>query len=214
MIIAPAILAKDFAAFSYELKRIEEANVFAYVHIDVMDGRFVSHTSFPEREEIMALNSKIPFELHLMVENPLKELNRWREISNVFRVVFHVESNDNPQECIHKIRSNNWEVGLALNPQTPLLTVEPFFPYTNVLQFMTVEPGAQGGQFVNEVENKIRSFTKLAQRPMCSVDGGVSEKTLPKLKDWGVEIAVGGSVFKESQNVKNTWEELMRVENI
>lgn len=201
MIIAPAILAKDFSTFSSELKRIEEANIFPYLHIDVMDGKFVPSTSFPERKEILALNSKIPFELHLMVENPLEELAGWQQIPNVFRVVFHVESSDNTEQCIHKIQRNNWEVGLALSPETPLLTAEPFFGYSNVLQFMTVKPGAQGGQFVDKVESKIRSFTKLAQRPICSVDGGVNEKTLPKLKNWGVEIAVVGSALMKAEDI-------------
>lgn len=206
MNIIPAILATNFEEFKTIFQRVEHLG--EYVHIDVMDGVFVKNTSFQDIKNINNLATATKFELHLMVEHPIEEMKRWVDIKNVFRVLFHIEALDSPEECIEYAKSHSWEKGLVLNPQTPLYRAESYFPLIDVLQFMTVEPGLQGQPFLPEVGEKIRSFTQLSPRPVCSVDGSVNKETIGVLKSWGVEIFNVGSALTTVENAKQVYQEL------
>lgn len=209
--IAPAILVATFDEF---VKNVEKINsIFSYAQIDVMDGKFVPAKSFPEIEKINAVPANLKWEVHLMAQEPLAEMKKWAGVKNVFRVLFHIESTSDPLECIAFAKKNDWQVGLVLNPETPLTTAMPYLNKLDVVMFMTVVPGKQGNPFVPEVGEKIKEFVALKNRPLCAVDGAVSITTIPLLKNWGVEIFNVGSALMKASDIKLAYAELQTMLN-
>jgi len=204
--IAPAILVNNFEDFSKQVKKVE--NLFDYAQIDVMDGIFVPNKSFTEIEKINGLKTNLKFELHLLVEHPLDELKKWKEIKNVFRILFPIECKDDPEDVIKFCRQNGWEAGVVLNPETLLTAAEPYYKLVDIVMFMTVYPGRQGAPFLPEVGEKIRKFTKLKKRPLCAVDGGINKQNISQVQSWGVEIFSVGSALTMSEDIKKSLKEL------
>ena len=154
--ITLTILTQTFDEF---VRQAKIASTFLpYIQIDVMDGKFVPTLSFPERDEINDLDVNLKYELHLMVADPVAEMRTWQGVESVFRVLFHFESTTDPLRPISFARKEGWEVGMVINPDTPLSVVEPFLDQIDVLQFMTVYPGAQGAPFEPKVLDKVREF--------------------------------------------------------
>lgn len=181
------------------------------IQIDVMDGKFVSGQSFVEVGWLKDLQINAGLELHLMVEDPIKEMEKWSEIKNIKRVIFHIESEGKPDEWINFARGKCWQVGIALNPATELDAVRPWLEKINLVLFMTVVPGRQGAPFVTEVMEKIKEFVKLENRPLCAVDGGVNKDTIGELKKIGVEVFGVGSALAKSPDVARTYKELLNL---
>ena len=216
--IVPALLATTFEEFQTQFNKVQS---FApYLHIDVMDGKFVPNTSFQEIDRLKELKTDLRFELHLMVNDPIGEMRKWQTIENVFRVLFHIEAPTDPLRTLTFMKKEGWERGMVLNPETPLNTVEKFLDKLDVLQFMTVHPGRQGAPFQKEILFKIEQFiksrdsldefTELRQTPapLCAADGAVNKDTIPQLRKAGVEIFNVGSALTQSENVLKTYEEL------
>ncbi len=208
-LLIPTILTNTFDEFSRQVDLVK--SLVPYVQIDVMDGEFVLNRSFPDIEKINELETDLPWELHLMVNHPLLEMQKWMTIKNVQRAIFPIESLDNPTECIAYARGQCWQVGMVLNPETPLSAIESYLSKLDVVLFMTVVPGKQGNPFVTEVGEKIKAFTALKKRPLCAVDGAVSTTTIPLLNSWGVEIFNVGSALMKTEDVKKAYEELSRL---
>lgn len=207
--IVPAVLETTFTGFSERVKTLEP--LFSYIHIDVMDGQFVTAKSFSEIEKVTELKTSLKFELHLMVNRPIAEMERWAKVRNVFRVIFHAECEDSLALCIAEAKLHGWEAGIALNPETPLEAVDSFFEDVAVIQCMTVQPGRQGAPLVPSVLKKIREFTALTERPLCAVDGGVNGDTILEFKNAGVDIVNVGSALTLAPNVGNAYQELKNI---
>lgn len=233
-IITLTILTNTFAEFE---RQVRIASTFLpYIQIDVMDGKFVPGTSFTDIEKINSLDLPLKYELHLMVADPVAEMRKWQPIEQVFRVLFHYEAAAaDPLRPISFARKEGWDVGMVINPDTPLSAVEPYLDKIDVLQFMTVYPGQQGAPFVPKVLEKIKTFTKRdrplapafvkagglapstpqrggqggVSRPLCAVDGAVNKDTIQQLKDAGVEIFNVGSAFTKAPDMKLAYEELL-----
>lgn len=192
------ILTVNFEEFKQQARN---AAAFSdYLQIDVMDGQFVKNTSFTERAEINKLDLPLKYELHLMVTDPVKEMRTWQNVKNVFRVLFPVET-QNPAESIAFARQAGWQVGLTLNPETPLSAAEPYLKNVDVIQFMTVHPGQQGAPFEKSVLEKIKLLAAQDNHPAIAVDGGVNPDTLMILKEAGVEIFNVGSFFTKAPDM-------------
>lgn len=206
-IIAPAVLAHTFSEFETQVKKID-IGLFQYMHVDVMDGKFVPHTSFGELEQIAELPIELPIELHFMVEDPLAELEKWSAVSGVFRAIFHVESPHNLEAAMALAEDTDLGVGLAINPDTSLTKLIPYLDRIDLVQFMTVHPGAQGAQFQEKVLQKIAEFNNSREGILMSVDGAVSAQTIPLLTEHGVDIFNVGSAFMHSPDVTKTYQTL------
>lgn len=206
-VIAPAILAHDFSEFESHITRVD-TGFFPYVHIDVMDGLFVPHTSFKEIDKINELSPEIPFELHLMVNDPLAELEKWAEIGNVFRTIFHVESPDNLDIALSFAEDTEMSVGLALNPKTSLASLRNYLHRIDLVQFMTVEPGAQGSPFIDAVKEKIKIFTTDREGVLVGVDGAVNAGNIKELRDLGVDIFTVGSALVNAFDIEKAYNDL------
>ncbi len=212
MNITPAILVSTYSELEKQLKKIEP--FFEKVQLDIMDGVFVDNKSFNYNEErslseyFKKLNIETKIELHLMVKNPLQEIEKWKDVENVFRVIFHIESDDRPNEVIIKIINSGWQVGMSINPDTELDKIMPYLNNIEVLQFMTVIPGNQENPFVEKVGEKIQKISKQENGPLISVDGGVNENNILLIKSWGVDIFNIGAVLMKSENIKETRDKL------
>ncbi len=188
--IVLTILANEFSAFAAQAK--QAANFADYVQIDVMDGEFVDNLSFPERQE----------------------LDKWQGVENVFRAIFHIESSDNPQAVIEKIKKIGYSAGIAINPDTPLQKILPFLNQIDVVLFMTVVPGRQGNPFRPDVGEKIEMLKQVQHDnkkwPTIAVDGAINENTISEIKSWGVEIFNVGSALTRAPNMKVAYNSLLK----
>lgn len=211
MSIVPAILTTTFDEFKRQALRLE--GIFDLAQIDVMDGQFVLNTSFPDVDKINDLNLKLNWELHLMVTHPLQELEKWAEVKNIQRVIFHIESSDNPTQVIAAIRGKCYQVGLAINPETPLSAIEPYVNQVDEVLFMTVHPGQQGAKFLPEVGTKIQQFNNLTinNHPLIAVDGGINAGNIALVKSWGVDVFGVGSAISKSLDIQQTYQSLNKL---
>jgi ribulose-phosphate 3-epimerase len=207
MQIVPSILVPTFAEFSEQAKRLSP--VFPLLQIDVMDGEFVDNKSFDEVGDVKNIENLPDLELHLMVRHPLEEMEKWSNVKNIKKIIFHIESSDDPLAVINAIHGRCAQTGIALNPETPLGNVLPYADRVNEILFMTVHPGHQGAAFVPEVKNKILEFAKLENRPLCAVDGGINENNIAEVKSWGVDVFCVGSALTKTDNPQKTLDNLL-----
>ncbi|MFH1790206.1 MAG: hypothetical protein ABH832_04040 [bacterium] len=214
MKISPAILVSTYDELEKQLNSVK--NIFEYAQLDIMDGKFVSNKSFNYNEPEIDLNkffnkrlpSNLKLELHLMVADPLTELKRWKKVKNIFRVIFHIESSKNPNEIIKNIKNNKWQVGIALNPKTPIESIAPFLKKLDVVLFMTVIPGKQGGKFIKKTSKKIQQLSKMPNAPTIAVDGAITKNNIQEVKKWGVEIFNIGGALMSTKNIKKALKEI------
>ncbi len=207
--IIPAILVKTFAEFAEQAKKLSFSPI---IQIDVMDGQFVPNKSFEEIEKINGLNLKNEWELHLMVEHPIAELQKWKKVKNVSRVIFHFECQDDIAETIDTIKKNGFDAGLAINPDTAVEKIHPFLKDLEVVLFMTVYPGRQGAPFVPQVEKHIKKLNKILSernyRPQLAVDGAIKKENIQMVKKWGIHNFCVGSAIIGAADPKEAFNQL------
>jgi len=210
--IIPAILEKTFNGFEEQINKLPFSSI---IQIDVMDGEFVDNKSFEEIEKIDNLKLSHEWELHLMVNHPLQAIDKWKKIKNIKRVIFHIESEDHPQEVIKKIKENHWQVGIAINPETDNSEVLPYISQIDEVLFMTVHPGQQGASFLPEMKEKIMTMKKLLETKNADViiaaDGAIKKNNIQEIKNWGVENFCIGSAVTLAPNPKEAYEELLKL---
>ena len=165
------------------------------IQLDIADGIFVANKTWAD-PKVVAACAQTEIELHLMVQNPLEELLRWREIPLIKRVHFHFESmSENIDNTILAIREAGYEVGIALRPETSIDVLEPYINDIDAVLFLSVEPGAQGREFQSTVLEKIKEFRTRGYNHFVEIDGGVNEITLPKIIAAGVDAVCPGSAI-------------------
>ena len=207
MLIAPSILSSDFSKLEEEIKAVEKAGA-DLLHLDVMDGHFVPNITFgaPVIKSIRKC-TKLPFDVHLMIENPEKYIDDFLS-SGADILTFHIESTEKVLENISKIKKSGKKVGISLKPKTDLNEILPFLDKIDVVLVMSVEPGFSGQKFIPYTVEKIKKLRKVMDERNLSttieVDGGINPETVNIVKEAGAEICVAGdSVFK-SQNYTNS----------
>lgn len=193
--IIPGILEISFE----EAKRKAElvGKYTKIIQIDIADGRLVNGKTFLDVEKIDSIDTKADIELHLMVKNPLDYLK-----TKAKKVVVHVEA-QNIVAFINESKNKGFEVGLALNPDTPIEAIEPFLQNLSYVQFMTVVPGAQGRKFEKKVLKKIVLFKKKYPKIKVQTDGGTGKKHLEYVLRTGVDdIVIGSTIFDSEDPIK------------
>lgn len=197
-IIGPSVLSADFLRYGEELVAVTDAGA-DYIHFDVMDGAFVPNISigFPILEATMRA-ATIPVDVHLMIENP----DRWAPefaSKGVDQVTFHPEATYHVHRVITSINDTGAKAGLAINPATPLVSVEEMVPFISNLLVMTINPGFGGQQLIPQMREKVRRARQMidAINPECrlQVDGGVDRDTIRSLQVVGADSFVAGSAI-------------------
>jgi ribulose-phosphate 3-epimerase len=179
------------------------------IQIDIMDGKFVPNTSVAVGD-VQKVSPQVPMEVHLMVEHPGEYVQPFADIG-AFRIIFHIESDDDAGDVIQKIRQLNMEPGVALNPPTPVEEIKPFLNLVDIVLVMGVNPGFQGQKFIPEVLTKVRAVKQIRPELPVEVDGGVNPETGPALVDAGVDILNVGSYLFKQLPVADNWRTMQKI---
>ena len=208
--IIPVILETDFEEIKRKVSLVE--NTVTLVQIDFVDGKLTNGLTFLDIYKLDELKTPIKFDIHLLVENPLKFLDK--KVTNAIKICSQIEAWDYVDDFIDKAKELGYKTGLSLNVPTKIDTVEPYLDRIDFVQFMDVRPGGQGNEFQISVLEKIEEFRALHSNFPIQVDGGIDKYYLPLvLKAGANDVVIGSDIFK-SANPEQEIKELMRIERL
>lgn len=202
-LVAPSILSADFANLGAEIQAVTAAGA-DWIHVDVMDGHFVDNITIgiPVVQSLKKF-SKLPLDVHLMIEEPEKYIRQFIEAGS-HNVTIHVESTKDPVAVLKEIRNLGGHPGITLRPRTELGKILPYLDLVDLVLVMTVEPGFSGQSFMPEQVQKVNELRKIIDDRKLSclieVDGGVNEKTVGLLGSADVLVS-GNYVFKNDYKI-------------
>ncbi len=208
-ILAPSILAADFAVLGEEMRRTAD-NGARYLHFDVMDGMFVPSISFgmPVLKSIHEVTEQ-EMDAHLMVQEPVRYVEDFRD-AGADIVTVHLEACEDVGATLKKIKECGMKAGLSICPETGVCAVEEYIPDIDMLLVMSVHPGFGGQKFIPESLTKIRDIRNMAvaqgRELDIQVDGGIYLSNVREVLDAGANIIVAGSAIFKGDPEKNTRE--------
>lgn len=179
------------------IKKIEESKA-DFIHADLMDGKYVENKNFTITEVIDDLkNVTIPIDMHLMVKNPDKYIEKFSML-NLEYVTFHPSTSKNIKKTIELIKSIGVNVGLAINPDEDISLINDYLNDIDLVLIMSVIPGKGGQKFIDSVIKKIDDFNN--KNIILSIDGGINDESIELIKDKKIDIIVSGSFICNSDN--------------
>lgn len=204
-LIAPSILAADFGKLAQDIEMINRSEA-DWIHCDVMDGLFVPNISFgmPILKAVQQVAKK-PMDVHLMIEKPSRYLEAFHDVgANVLTV--HQEACIHLDRTLHAIRDLGMKAGVAINPSTPVETLNEVLHLIDVVCVMSVNPGFGGQKFIPYTYDKVRRLKKMITDKGCNtlieIDGGVTDQNASALLKSGADVLVAGSfVFKSDDPI-------------
>ena len=196
--IAPSILAADFSKLAEEVKEVEAAGA-ELIHIDVMDGHFVPNITMGAIVvEALRPVTKLPLDVHLMIENPNMYIEQFAKAGADY-ITVHVEACPHLHRTLQLIKSYGVKSGVVLNPHTPVETILHVLDEIDLVLFMTVNPGFGGQKFIHSVVPKVKQLADIIRErglPIeIEIDGGINEETIIPCAEAGATIFVAGSAI-------------------
>ena len=195
-IIAPSVLASDFANLQSEVEMLNKSQA-DWLHIDIMDGRFVPNISFgfPVMEAIKRYAQK-PMDVHLMIEEPELYIERFRE-AGADSITVHYEATRHLHRTLQQIKATGAKACIALNPHTSVHLLEDVVADADMVLLMSVNPGFGGQKFIENTYRKIEGLKNLIiarnSKALIEIDGGVNQDNAPLLLEKGADVLVAGS---------------------
>jgi ribulose-phosphate 3-epimerase len=206
LLIAPSILSADFAQLGTQIHEVEAAGA-DWIHVDVMDGHFVPNiTMGPVVVEACRRDTRLPLDVHLMVEQPARFLEPFAR-AGADHLTVHIEADPRMDQIVRSIRELGLRAGVSLNPSTPPEALAEVLPLVDVVLVMSVNPGYSGQQFMEAVLPKIRTLRKWIDEgkgtAVIEVDGGIDSTTAPLAAGAGAEVFVAAkAVFGHPQGIR------------
>ena len=208
--IAPSILAADFARLGEQVTQAQDAGADV-IHIDIMDGRFVPNiTMGPAIVEAMAKLAKVPLDVHLMIVEPDRFVQRFAD-SGADSITVHVEACTHLHRVLGQINDVGCRPGVALNPHTSASALREVIEMVQIVNVMTVNPGFGGQRFISGMSGKISELRAMVDgsEVEIEVDGGINAETISIVEAAGATIAIAGTcVFQHRKGIAAGIEEL------
>ncbi|HNX82139.1 MAG TPA: ribulose-phosphate 3-epimerase [Candidatus Omnitrophota bacterium] len=210
--IAPSILSADFSCLDREIKRVEDAGC-DLIHIDVMDGHFVPNLTLgPALVKSIRKVTKLPFDVHLMIENPQQLIGQFVDAgSNMITTHIETISCEEFRKQAAFLKSQNVRAGISLNPAEPLERIAPVLDIADFVLVMSVNPGFSGQQFIPGVVPKIKALRAIFTKDIA-VDGGVNDTVAGMLIKAGATILASGSYIFGAKNPQQAMERIRHAE--
>ncbi|ANC76818.1 ribulose-phosphate 3-epimerase [Fictibacillus phosphorivorans] len=212
--IAPSILSADFSRLGDDIKAVEEAGA-DYIHVDVMDGHFVPNITIgPLVVQAIRPVTKLPLDVHLMIENPDRYIEEFAK-AGADIISVHVEASPHLHRTIQLIKQQGVKAGVVINPATPVDSIKHILQDVDLVLLMTVNPGFGGQAFIESVVPKIKEVSDLVKTQGLNVeievDGGVNPKTARLCVEAGANVLVAGSAIYGKQDLRGAIEAIRGV---
>ena len=206
-LIAPSMLASNFGKLEDEITMVNNSKA-DWFHIDVMDGVFVPNISFGTPiMNVLKKCAKKPLDVHLMIVNPDNYLEKFAELGSSVLTV-HSEACTHLHRTVQKIKSLKMKAGVAINPHTPISSLESIIDEIDLVCVMSVNPGFGGQSFIENTYQKVEDLKSLINKKnskaIIEIDGGVTSKNAKKLVEKGADVLVAGSFVFKSNNPTET----------
>ncbi|CAK7021221.1 ribulose-phosphate 3-epimerase [Tissierella carlieri] len=204
--IAPSLLSADFANLQDEIKKIENGGA-DYLHLDVMDGIYVPNITFgPPVIKKLRKITKIPFDVHLMIDKPERYIKDFVD-AGADLITVHQEATTHLHRTIQEIKSYGIMAGVSLNPATPLESIEYVLGDLDLVLIMTVNPGFGGQSFIESMKGKIKRLRKIIDERelniIVEVDGGVKLDNAKEILNCGADLLVAGSDVFGAEDIEH-----------
>ncbi|MBU1052435.1 MAG: ribulose-phosphate 3-epimerase [Proteobacteria bacterium] len=206
-LIAPSILSADFSKLGEEIQSVEKAGA-DWIHVDVMDGHFVPNLTMGALvvEAVRPITS-LPVDVHLMIENADRFIPDFAK-AGASLISVQVEACTHLNRTVHLIREHGAKPGVALNPSTPISTIEWVLEYLDFVLIMSVNPGFGGQSFIKNSLLKIKTLSDIIKEKglstLIQVDGGINKETIAEVSAAGADVFVAGSAIFGSKNYGET----------
>ncbi|MBI3914361.1 MAG: ribulose-phosphate 3-epimerase [Chloroflexi bacterium] len=202
--LAPSILSADFARLGAQVQEAEAAGA-DYIHVDVMDGHFVPNITLgPVVVKAVRRVTKLPLDVHLMIESPEKFVGDFAE-AGADIITVHPEACAHLHRVVQQIKSTGKRAGVAINPATPASTLEEILPFVDLVLVMTVNPGFGGQSFIETMPRKIAAVRQMIDagkwKIELEVDGGINAETARRVVKAGANVLVAGSAIFGEKSV-------------
>lgn len=210
-IVAPSVLAADFANLESEIRMINESQA-DWIHVDIMDGVFVPNLSMglPVVEAIHR-HAKKPLDVHLMIVQPERYIEAFQK-AGAATISVHLEASPNLHRTIQQIKSVGCKAGVAINPHTSVDQLEDILEDIDLVCMMSVNPGYGGQKFIEHTYAKVKRLKKMIEathaKVLIEIDGGVNQKNAAPLMNAGADVLVAGNFVFSSPDPKQVIEQL------
>lgn len=213
MKISPSVLSADFTKLAEELKKLEQGGA-DYVHVDVMDGRFVPNITIgPFIVEAIKRATKLPLDVHLMIEEPERYIADFAKAGSDI-ITVHVEATKHLHKVVQMIKEHGARAGVTLNPATPVSSLEAILPDADLILIMSVNPGFSGQGFIPSALGKIEAVRKMIDSSgkaiELEVDGGIKVSNIKEAAKAGADVFVSGSGVFSTPDYGKTIEQMKK----